>query len=155
MGKKRITITVAVLAVLLVAGCSVFEAVLQPDLPDNIDTAKKLYFGLDLKGTERVLQRILAAPEGQPESKAEALLMQARIVWKFHRKPEQAKELLRQAEDLKVKEYEVLTLLSRVERESGEFQKALDTASRTVELAASERQWVEARSLWAEAILEQ
>ena len=81
--------------------------------------------------------------------------MQARIVWKFHRKLEQAKELLRQAEDLKVKEYEVLTLLSRVERESGEFQKALGSASRAVELAASERQWVEARSLWAQVILEQ
>jgi hypothetical protein len=155
MNKRNMTTVAAVLTVLLIVGCFVFKAVLTTDLPDNIDTAEKLYSGLDLKGTERVLQRILAAPEGQPESKAEVLLMQARIVWKFHRKPEQAKELLRQAEDLKVKEYEVLTLLSRVERESGEFQKALDTASRAVELAASERQWVEARSLWAEAILEQ
>ena len=52
MSNKRIFITAILLTVLLASGCSVFEAVLQPDLPDNIDTAKEIYFGLDLKGTE-------------------------------------------------------------------------------------------------------
>ena len=157
MNKKRTIITIATLSVLLVAGCSVFEGVLQPDLPDNIDTAKKIYFGLDLKGTEPVLKRIVAAPEGQPKQKAEALIMQARIAWKFRKDPEKARALLRQAEELNVedKQHDILALRCRVERESGEFQKALETAERVIELAASERQWVEARSLWAQVIWEQ
>ena len=68
----------AVLIVLLTASCSVFEAIPQPDLPDNIDAAEKLYLDLNLKGTEGVLQQILASPDEQPEVKAEALRKQAR-----------------------------------------------------------------------------
>ncbi len=157
MNRKKIIITVAVLTVLLVVGCCALKTLLKADLPDNIDTANQLYHNLDLKGAERVLRRILAAPEGQSKSKAEALIMQARLAWKFHKDSKKAGELLRQAEDLNVedKEYGILALLSRVERESGEFQEALTTASRAVELAASERQWVGARSLWAQVIWEQ
>jgi hypothetical protein len=153
--KKKMIATGTALTVLLIAGCFVFKTILKADLPDNIDTAKRLYLGLDLKGTERVLQQISAAPEGQPKLRAEAIIMQARIAWKFYKNSRQARELLRQAEDLKEKEYEILTLLSRVERESGEFQKALGTGSRAIERATSERQWVEARSLWAQVIWEQ
>jgi tetratricopeptide (TPR) repeat protein len=157
MSRKRKIITATVLSVLLAVSCFVLRTVLRADTPDNIDTARKLYFGLDLKGTERVLQRILAAPDEQPKVRAKALRMQARIAWKFHRKSEKTYELLRQAEDLKIedREYGILALLSRVERESGEFQKALETARRAIELAASERQWVEARSLWAQVIWEE
>jgi len=157
MNKRKIIITGALLAVLLVVGCCTLKTLLKADLPDSIDTANKLYHNLDLKGAERVLRRILAAPEGQSKSKAEALIMQARLAWKFHKDSEKARELLRQAEDLNVedKEYGILALLSRVERESGEFQEALTTASRAIELAASERQWVGARSLWAQVIWEQ
>ncbi len=155
MTKRKMIFATAAVTVVLVVGCCAVKTILKGDLPDNIDAAKKHYFGLDLKGTERVLERILAAPEGQPKFRSEALIMKARIALKFHKQPQRARELLGQALDLKAKEYEILSLLTRVERESGEFQKALAAASRAVELAASERQWVEARSLWAKVIWEQ
>jgi hypothetical protein len=145
----------AALAVLLAVGFCASQRVFRADPPANIDAATKLYLNMDLKGTEQVLQRVLAAPEGTPESRAEALIAQAKIAWKFYQKPQRARDLLRQAADLRAKEYDVQTTLSRVERQSGRFEQALASADRAIELAASRRQWAEARSLWAQAVWEQ
>ena len=155
MSKRNMVAVATVVTVLLVVGSCPFRAIFKADPPADIDVATKRFLGLDLKGTERILQRILTAPKGTPESKAQALIMQATIAWKFYREPEQAREWLRQAADLKVKEYEVQSTLSRVERQSGRFEQALASADRVIELAASETQWVQARSLWAQAIWEQ
>ncbi len=155
MNKKNAVAATTALIVLLVIGFCALLTVLRADPPANIDVAAKRFLSLDLKGTEKVLQRILAAPDGTPESKAEALIMQARITWKFHQEPEQARDLLGRAAALKAKEYEVHAMLSRVERESGRFEQALEAAGRVIELAASQRQWIDARSLWAQAVWEQ
>ncbi|UCD48991.1 MAG: hypothetical protein JSW27_15815 [Phycisphaerales bacterium] len=155
MSKRNVVAAATALAVLLIVGFCVFQVVFRAESPASIDAASKLYLSMDLKGTERVLQRILAAPEGAPESKAEALIAQARIAWKFYKEPQRARELLGRAAELKVKEYEVQTVLSRVERQSGRFEQALASAARAIDLANSRRRWVEARSLWAQAVWEQ
>lgn len=154
MTKKKVIVAAAFLAVLLAIGLCAFLTVLKADPPANIDAATKLYLNMDLKGTERIVRRILALPEGTAESKAEALIMQARIAWKFYQEPERARDLLAQAAALEEKEYELYSTLSRVERESGRFEQARDAANRVIELADSQRQWVDARDLWAQAVWE-
>jgi hypothetical protein len=155
MKKRKMVVAATGLTVLLGIGVFAFRTIFQAGPPANIDVAAKLFLSLDLKGTERVLQRILAGTEEPPKVRAEALRMQARIAWKFYEDPERARELLEQAANLKEKEYEVVTLLSRVQRESGRFEKALASADRAIELAASQRQWAEASGLWAQAVCEQ
>ncbi len=155
MSKKRTLAVGAALVVLIAIGLCAHLTVFQAEPPANIDAVAKSFLSLDLKGTERILHRILAESEAPPESRAEALITQARIAWKFYQEPDRARELLGQAAELKAKEYEVQTMLSRVERESGGFEQALASADRASDLATSQRQWVDSRSLWAQAVWEQ
>jgi len=155
MSKKRTLAVGAALTALIAIGLCAYLTVFQAEPPANIDAAAKCFLSLDLKGAERILHRILAEGEAPPESRAEALITQARIAWKFYQEPQQARELLAQATELKAKEYKVQTMLSRVNRESGQFEQALANADRAIELAESQRQWIDSRSLWAQAVWEQ
>ncbi len=61
MNRKKIITAGTVLTVLLIAGCSVFEAVLQPDLPDNIDTDRPLLVQAHLLTTDQIKRCFTAA----------------------------------------------------------------------------------------------
>ncbi|WP_395375873.1 hypothetical protein [Marinicella sp. W31] len=123
-----------ILIFITVIGCSLKLKTNQ----QSLEYANDFYDQLNLKKSHQALESILAKDNLQNELKCEILRKLAHQEWKYYQKYVLAKKRLISADNICKSNHEIWMLMSRIERESQQFKKALTAATKAKSFALSE-----------------
>lgn len=151
---RKLTIPLLLAIALFAAGCSRPESKASTESPtDSVEAAENAYFQFNLDHATAIYENI-RADEGAPvEDRAEALRQLARFAALFDQNIERARELLREAEALGTDRNQTLLELTRIERESGNYEAARNAAVRAAETSQTLPDRHDARTEFARATL--
>lgn len=116
---------------------------------NTIAAADAAYDHFNLKASHAILESILTQDTLRSEQKCKALRRLAHQDWKYYRDYALAKDRLREADSLGSEKHQTWMLLSRIARESQDFDEALDAALKAKEFAESQHEVNQANTEYA------
>ncbi len=122
----------------------------QPEI--SLEKAERLFNGLNLSGSRKVLLALLETDTLPAKTRAGALIYLARQNWKFFRNYDQAARRLDSAVTLKVLPHRSWLLRSRIEREKGNYSAGLMAAEKTLIYAQSEQEKINGQIAYAATV---